>query len=164
MELRPDTLKSRARDKKKENRKFFDTLKDGSPKQVDEAFHDAHEEVFATADCLTCANCCKTTSPYFLQDDITRISRHLKLKPAQFIDKYLYVDEDGDYVFQRHPCPFLLQDNRCSIYEVRPQACAEYPHTDRRKMHQILEVTYRNLEVCPAVFEIVERMKRSFED
>jgi Fe-S-cluster containining protein len=163
MNPRPEELKSKARDKRKENRKFFDQLKDESPKQVDEAFHEAHEEVFAQTDCLACGNCCKTTSPYFLQEDITRIAKHLKLKPAQFIDQYLCIDEDKDYVFKAHPCPFLLQDNRCAIYEVRPEACRQYPHTDRRKMHQILEVTYRNIEVCPAVFEIVERMKRSFD-
>lgn len=156
----PQELKSRAKDKRKENRKYFDKLRDVSPKVLDEAFHTAHEEVFAHTDCLTCANCCKTTSPYFSQEDITRISKHLRLRPAQFIDQYLVIDEDKDYVFRSSPCPFLLTDNRCAIYEVRPEACAEYPHTDRRKMHQILEVTYRNLDVCPAVFSIVEKMKK----
>lgn len=65
-----------------------------------------HEDVFAHTDCLTCANCCKTTGPLFTQSDIERISKYLKLKPQQFIETYLRVDEDKDYVLQSVPCTF----------------------------------------------------------
>ncbi|MFT6686082.1 MAG: Fe-S-cluster containining protein [Bacteroidia bacterium] len=119
-----------------------------------------HEEVFACTDCLKCANCCKTTGPLFTQKDIERIAKHLKLKPGQFVEKYLRIDEDKDYVLQQVPCPFLAEDNYCGIYEVRPKACREYPHTDRNKMHQILNLTAKNVEICPAVYEIVERLKQ----
>jgi Fe-S-cluster containining protein len=67
-------------------------------------------------------------------------------------------DEDGDYVFKSSPCPFLASDNACSIYEFRPKACREYPHTNRPQMKQILDLTFKNATVCPAVKEILKRI------
>jgi Fe-S-cluster containining protein len=114
-------------------------------------------------DCLTCANCCKTTSPIFYQKDIERASKALKLKPGTFIEKYLRLDEDNDYVLQVAPCPFLNPDNYCGIYDDRPNACREYPHTDRKKIQQILDLTFKNTLVCPAVLRITEEAKRKLK-
>lgn len=146
--------------KAEENKKFLQRLKRKDTKQVDEDFHRLHHEVFQEIDCLNCANCCKTTSPIFYPNDIDRVSRALKMKPGTFVEQYLRIDEDNDYVLKTAPCPFLLPDNRCAVYEDRPKACREYPHTERKKMVQILDLTYRNTLVCPAVLEIVERMKK----
>jgi Fe-S-cluster containining protein len=110
-------------------------------------------------DCLTCANCCKTTSPIFREVDIKRISKKLRMHVNQFIDTYLKVDEDKDYVLKTSPCAFLDSENYCTIYEDRPLACREYPHTDRKNMFQILDLTVRNTLVCPAVSDIMDRIK-----
>lgn len=142
-----------------ENKKFLQSLKKKDARHVDNAFHQTHEKVFEELDCLTCGNCCKTTSPIFYQNDIERVGKALRMKPGDFIDAYLRVDEDDDYVLKSAPCPFLGADNHCSVYEDRPKACREYPHTDRKKMVQIMDLTYKNTLVCPAVFEIVERLK-----
>ena len=128
---------------KKENRQFFNKLKLKKPKQLDELFHTAHEEVFAETDCLKCANCCKTTSPIFYQKDIERLAKHFKIKPSSFIEKHLHLDEEKDYVLNHAPCPFLGHDNFCSVYKDRPTACREYPHTDRKRFHQILDLTLK---------------------
>ena len=128
---------------------------------MDDAFHAVHEEVFEEVDCLTCANCCKTTSPIFYQADIERVARALRMKPGDFIARYLRIDEDNDYVLQSSPCPFLDEENYCRVYNDRPKACREYPHTDRKKMVQIMELTHKNTLVCPAVFEMVERLRQS---
>lgn len=154
-----DKFKKQARSQRAENKKFFRRLKSVNPKKLDASFHHQHEEAFACIDCLKCANCCKTTGPLFTNRDIDRLAKHLGIKAADFIEEYLRVDEDGDFVLQSTPCPFLGDDNYCSVYEVRPKACAEYPHTDRNKMHQILELTRKNVEVCPAVFQMVNAMK-----
>jgi Fe-S-cluster containining protein len=145
---------------KKENKTFFGKLARRPPKSLDDLFHAAHEEVFENTDCLSCANCCKTTSPIFYQRDIERASKALRLKPGAFIDRYLRIDEEQDYVLKQAPCPFLDQDNYCSIYEDRPAACREYPHTNRKNMYQILELTYRNTLVCPAVLKVTEELKK----
>ena len=153
-------FKKQAETLKKENRQFFNKLKLKKPKQLDDLFHTAHEEVFAETNCLKCANCCKTTSPIFYQKDIERGSKAVKLKPGAFIEKYLRLDEDNDYVLQTAPCPFLDSENYCSIYTDRPNACREYPHTNRKKMIQILDLTFENTLVCPAVLKITERVKK----
>ena len=92
--------------------------------------------------------------------DIERISKHLRQKPQQFINQYLRIDEDKDYVLQSVPCNFLDQDNTCFIYDVRPKACREFPHTDRKKFQQISNLTLQNVAICPAAFNIVEDMKK----
>ena len=143
-----------------ENKKFLQRLKTKDSRKVDDGFHTAHEEVFKQLDCLTCANCCKTTSPIFYPTDIDRLARSLRMRPGDFIEKYLRIDDDNDYVLKSSPCPFLDDQNYCKVYESRPKACREYPHTDRKKMVQITELTFKNTLVCPAVLEIVERIKK----
>ena len=149
-----------AQTRAKDNKKFLDKLKKKNPRAVDDAFHSVHEEVFEEINCIECANCCKTTSPIFYQTDIERIAKFLRIKPGDFIEKYLRVDEDKDFVLQGSPCPFLDENNFCKVYEVRPKACREYPHTDRKKMVQVTGLTYKNSLVCPAVLEIIERLKK----
>ena len=150
---------NKAQQFKKENKKLLTSA--AKRKDLDDFFHTAHEEAFEKIDCLTCANCCKTTSPIFRDVDIDRIAKHLGMRPSLFTEKYLHIDEDHDWVLNFAPCPFLGSDNYCSIYEVRPKACREYPHTDRKNMSQIMDLTYRNTLVCPAVAEMVEKIRLS---
>jgi hypothetical protein len=153
-------LPEKAKDKHKENKKFFAKLRKKPPKDLDRQMQEMHEEEFSRTNCLDCANCCKTTGPLFTNKDIERISKHLKLKPQQFIEQYLRIDEDKDYVLQEVPCTFLAADNYCLIYDVRPKACREFPHTDRKDFHKISNLTIKNTAICPAAYNIVEEMKR----
>ncbi len=153
-------LQKLAKDKQVENKKFFDKLKKKTPKNLDYVMQEIHEAEFKRTDCLHCANCCKTAGPLFTSADIERIAKHLKQKPQQFIDQYLRIDEDHDYVLQSVPCTFLGADNACFIYDVRPKACREFPHTDRKKFQQISDLTLKNVAICPAAFNIVEEMKK----
>ena len=111
-----EVFKHQSEHLKKVNKQFFHKLKLKKPKNLDELFHTAHEEVFSEIDCLTCGNCCKTTSPIFYEKDIERAAKAVKLKPGIFIEKYLKIDGDGDYVLQTAPCTFLDSENYCSIY------------------------------------------------
>jgi Fe-S-cluster containining protein len=154
------SLPKLAKDKHKENKSFFTKLKKRPPKQLDYMMQELHEMEFERTDCLQCANCCKTTGPLFTDKDIQRISKHFKIKEHQFISQYLKVDEDNDHVLQGVPCTFLGADNYCSIYDVRPKACREFPHTDRKKFQQISNLTLKNVAVCPAAYNIVEEMKK----
>lgn len=138
-------------------------LKKLKPYDVDELFQTQHEQVFREIDCLKCANCCKTTPALLSHDDINRISRHLQLSQKEFIINYTRKDEDGDIVLNKTPCTFLNSDNTCSIYAVRPYACKDYPHTNRKRMHQVLDLAVKNAEICPAVVRILENIKSSIE-
>jgi Fe-S-cluster containining protein len=153
-------LPVKAREKHNANKKFFTKLKKKPPKQLDYIMQELHEEEFQKTDCLDCANCCKTTGPLFTTNDIERISRFIRMKPQKFIEQYLLIDEENDHVLQKLPCTFLDRDNYCSIYEIRPKACREFPHTDRKKFQQIASLTLKNVAICPAAFNIVEAMKK----
>ncbi|MFZ5940721.1 MAG: YkgJ family cysteine cluster protein [Bacteroidota bacterium] len=153
-------VQKKATDASEANRDFISRLKRRPPKDLDERFHDVHDELMSAFDCLSCANCCKTLSPAIHDRDVERLARFLKMKPSALTEKYLELDADGDYVFRETPCPFLLPDNYCSVYEARPKACREYPHTDRRKMVQILDLTYRNSFTCPVVFDVLAVLRK----
>jgi len=158
-----NSLPKRAKDTHKENKSFFTKLKKKTPKQLDYIMAELHDEEFQRTDCLECANCCKTTGPLFTDKDVERIAKHFKQKPQQFISQYLRVDEDNDYVLKSVPCTFLGADNYCSIYDVRPKACREFPHTDRKKFQQISNLTLKNVAICPAAFNIVEELKKRIQ-
>lgn len=157
-----EKLKEKAHNAESENKKFFEKLKRTKPKDLDKVAEHLHHEAFEEIDCLKCANCCKTTSPIFRDIDIERLSRRLKLKPSQFIEKYLHMDEDNDFVLNESPCAFLDSENYCLVYEDRPNACREYPHTDRKRFHQILDLTLKNTFICPAAFKVVDGLKKKF--
>ena len=157
-----DNVLKLAREAHEENKRFFKKLKKKIPGNLDEVVHELHDEAFAEFDCLTCANCCSSISPMMTDKDVERLAKPLKMKPSQVIEQYMHLDEDHDYVFNNSPCPFLMPDNYCSVYEYRPKACREYPHTDRRRFSQLLNLTLKNCEVCPIVFAVVDRLKEKY--
>ncbi|BAH88336.1 YkgJ family cysteine cluster protein [Streptococcus mutans] len=145
--------------KQKEHRKFLATLKKKAPKNLDKIVQEVHTEVFREIDCTKCANCCKILGLLFTESDISRIAKHFRMRLPVFEDMYLRVDEDNDKVFKSMPCPFLGEDNLCSIYDIRPKACREFPHTDRKKIYQINHLTIQNTLICPAVYLFVEKLQ-----
>ncbi len=154
-----EILKIKAKKASPEFKAFFKKLKKNQLRDLDDTIHYLHEEVFEEIDCLSCANCCRSLGPRFTDRDIEKIGSTLRMKPKDVVSNYLRIDEDGDYVFKTMPCPFLSEDNYCSIYVNRPKACREYPHTDRKKFIQIANLTIKNAETCPAVFEVLNRLK-----
>ncbi len=156
----PEELKKLTLRKMRETTLFLNKLKQNPPVHLDEKVHTLHHEAFSSFSCLECANCCKTIGPRLTHRDIERLANHLKIKVGEFYSRYVIADEDDDLVFAEHPCPFLLPDNRCEVYECRPKACREYPHTDRKRFIQILDLTHKNCETCPVVFEIMEELKQ----
>lgn len=117
-----------------------------------------HEEAFDKVDCLQCANCCKNFSPRFKTPDIKRISKLLRMRESDFIETYLKVDEDGDYVANTAPCPFLGADNYCSIYEDRPSDCRRFPYTDEDVIIKRQPLTLKNSSFCPITYFVLEKL------
>jgi Fe-S-cluster containining protein len=153
------SLSKKVKENQKIHRNFFIKLRKKTPKNLDAIMEKLHDEEFKKSDCLQCANCCKTTSPIFTKKDIERISKSFRIKTRQFIDTYLNIDEDQDYVLKSSPCTFLADDNTCNIYDVRPKACQEYPHTNRKSFEKISDLTLKNVAICPATFNIVEALR-----
>ena len=117
-----------------------------------------HEEAFSKVDCLKCANCCKQYSPRFKTPDVKRISKLLRMRESEFIEEYLKVDEDGDFVAKTAPCPFLGDDNYCTIYEDRPSDCRRFPYTDEDVLIKRPVLTLKNTSFCPITYHVIERL------
>jgi hypothetical protein len=158
--FKPEQLREMTANRKQEFSVLFQKLKKKKPKNLDTVVHALHQEAFDQFDCLDCANCCSSISPMVTDKDVERLAKSQKMKAAGFISQYLYVDEDKDFVFQQTPCPFLMGDKHCCVYNDRPRACREYPHTDRKRFYQILDLTQKNCEICPVVYAIADELAK----
>lgn len=143
-------------------KKYKHFLHRADKNKVLKALPDLHEEAFEKIECLTCAQCCKHYSPRFKTPDIKRISRHLKMRESEFINAYLRVDEDGDFVVNAKPCPFLGSDQFCSIYEERPSDCRRFPYTDEDVFIKRKELTVKNSTFCPITYYVLEKLITTF--
>lgn len=118
-----------------------------------------HEEAFEQVDCLSCANCCKNYSPRFKTPDVKRIAKYMGMRESVFIDTYLKVDEEGDFVVKSSPCPFLdLSDNTCTIYDERPSDCRRFPYTDEDIIIKRQNLTLKNASFCPITYYVLEKL------
>lgn len=141
---------------------FFKSIKPGKSRLLDDITHKTHDHVFEKINCLDCGNCCKSLGPRLNERDIRQMAKATQIKPSAFEEKYLLIDEDGDSVFKNLPCPFLMTDNYCSVYENRPKACREYPHTHQPEVLRKSKLHITNSTTCPAVFEILETIRKTW--
>lgn len=83
------------------------------------------------------------------------------MRESEFIDKYLKVDEEGDFVVKSTPCPFLGADNFCSIYEERPSDCRRFPYTDEDVFIKRPALTEKNSSFCPITYFVLEKLMQA---
>lgn len=141
-------------------KKFLKKLETNPPKKFLSTMQEVDKEVWKEIDCLSCANCCKTMTPTFTEDDITRIANHLNITKDTFKNKWLnYQKKDKDWVNKKQPCQFLnLKTNMCNIYEVRPVDCAGFPHFTKKQPQLYMHVHQQNISYCPATLKMVEKL------
>jgi hypothetical protein len=142
-----------------ENKSILKRLERKKGKNLDQLADKVHKEVFSDIDCLDCAGCCSGIPPIVTKADVTRIAKVFGMKPSVFEKQYLLEDEDGDTVMNTTPCPFLLNDNRCMIYDIRPRACRQFPHTNELDFSKNMKLHALNATVCPGVFHILRRLE-----
>jgi Fe-S-cluster containining protein len=153
-----DILKNWEKRSADNQKKYKQFLQRADKNKVLKALPGLHDEAFSKIDCLQCANCCKNYSPRFKTPDIKRISKVLGLRESDFIEKYLVVDEEGDFIVNTKPCPFLGGDNFCSIYEDRPSDCRRFPYTDEDVIIKRKELTLKNSTFCPITYYVLEKL------
>ncbi len=157
-----NALRRAAAEKVEENWRFRAWLKqsDLGIDGLDAIVHRLYDEASAAIDCTACGNCCRECRPLLGEDDIARLAAHHGLEPAAFSQKYVRpTEEEGGQEFAARPCSFL-QGNRCAVYEHRPDDCRSYPHLHLDRTVSRLWGIMENCEVCPIVFNVVERLKR----
>lgn len=153
----------RAAKKRKSLSAFLQKLDEVVPKRFGKIVAEEDEKVWQEVDCTTCANCCKTMTPVYTPKDIKRIATHLNMSPKDFFDKWLVREEDTDSIVNAsQPCQFLVND-KCSIYEVRPRDCAEFPHHNKRPFDLYNDTFIQNVHRCPATFNLITRLKNRVE-
>jgi uncharacterized protein len=155
-----DTLHNWEKKSREKQKQFKSFLARADKNRVLKALPELHEQAFEKVDCLQCAACCKNYSPRFKTPDVKRISKHLGMKESVFIETYLNVDNDGDFVVKKSPCPFLGADNFCSIYDVRPSDCARFPYTDEDVIIKRQQLTLKNSTFCPITYYVLESLYR----
>ena len=125
-------------------------------------------------ECTGCGNCCRIHGEYayvyLLEKDVRAMARHLGIPAQEFFDRYCQLEDDWIIVRMDDPaCPFLTEDNRCSVYPVRPKQCATWPFWEEN----LVEATWNGSvkECCPGIGkgplypkEEVERIARETED
>ena len=154
-EVKLDNWEKRSKEHEKQYKQL---LQRADKNKVLKQLPDFHEEAFSKINCLHCANCCKGYSPRFKTPDIKRISKYVGMKEGDFIEKYLDLDKEGDYVTKSSPCPFLDADNYCGIYDHRPSDCARFPYTDEDVILKRPLITLKNSTFCPAVYYVLEKL------
>lgn len=129
--------------------------------ELDAAVRETTDAVWAQIDCTTCGNCCRTLQIVVDDSDIARLSRRLGLTLKAFAQRYVRVAEDR----VKHlptPCPFLDPDNRCTVYEDRPQSCRDFPYLHDAGFRKRSLTMLENTAVCPIVFNVWQALKQRF--
>lgn len=147
---------------------FLDTFDHTIPADLHGIVERLDEEVWKEVDCTECARCCHTMTPTYTEEDIIRLSSHLKMSKEEFIETYLEEEEDNPEVLMHKdlPCQFL-KDNKCSVYEARPDNCRSFPYHDIKPFDEYNLTFIQNLQYCPATYLLISKLedelKRDYE-
>jgi Fe-S-cluster containining protein len=147
--------------KRDENAKFRKHLKRhhfNEPK-----FRKMSLEIEESIDCRACANCCRVATTRITERDIDRLSRFLRIKPAEFVRDYTMESAEEGMILRRDEqsgCIFL-SGNDCTVYEARPHNCVDFPHLVRGEgslVSRMWEMPDRAC-YCPIVYNALEAFK-----
>lgn len=159
--LKPNEVAAKAKQKETKNIRFRTWLKNhADPDDLDARFKELHEILFRDYDCTKCGNCCRNFVTAVEPSEMEKIADYLNMPVSELKESYIRSQDGGD-VFPA-PCPMLQKDGKCRIYEVRPEECSGFPYTDRPNRIASLWGVLEFAEVCPVVYEIVERLKESY--
>ena len=162
--IKPEEVAGQAKRKENENIRFRSYLKNHADEEtLDRQFLELHKEIFDGYDCSKCRNCCKMYPGTIPESDLEKDAEWLKLTREQFIEFFL---ERGampwEYQTKHMPCDFLKEDGTCMLGENKPDNCSRYPYTDQPYRLESLYSVLDAVEVCPAAYEIWERLKKIY--
>lgn len=152
-----------AQKNKEKNYKFRIYLKiHADPEELDRQFKELHDKYFSEYDCSKCRNCCTKYCGTIPSEDIPKDAESLGMTTEEFIGNYLKEPPNSEgYNTKNCPCDFLV-DNDCILGDNRPDACKEFPHTDKEdRMGSLLSII-GNTSICPVVYEIMEELKKMY--
>lgn len=159
--ISPKDVQRAAKRLERENIRFRTFLKGHvDPDDLDEKFHELHRELFEGYDCSQCGNCCRIYSTTLEDSEISSIAAYLNMSEPDFTKRYLSNGSEGFYI--KPPCPFLTSSGKCAIQECKPEECRGFPYTDKPDRWSSLYSILDFAEQCPVVFEMLERLKKTY--
>jgi Fe-S-cluster containining protein len=146
--------------KRNENSRFRAYLR--NHRHSDRRLRRFGEDIEAEIDCTQCANCCRVSEVGITDRDIDKLAKFIGVTKEEFLRDSTQRDETNDLILKKTDagCVFL-KDNLCTVYEARPQNCANFPHLVRgtgsiaSRMWQLVD----RAEYCPIVYNWMEKVK-----
>ncbi|HTW67014.1 MAG TPA: YkgJ family cysteine cluster protein [Bryobacteraceae bacterium] len=120
------------------------------------------EDIEAEIDCTACANCCRVTEVGITERDIEKLAKFIGVSEREFLEQFTASDATGARILKRNEkgCVFL-EGNLCTVYEARPNNCANFPHVVRgtgsiaSRMWEFLD----RAGYCPIIYNWMEKVK-----
>ncbi len=153
-------IEQSAFEKEKENDSFKQFLRKQNSLEVDEIVQKLNTEISPQIDCTQCGNCCRSLMINVEKNDAERLATHLNISSENFYKKYIETSSEGNLsVMNKIPCHFL-HENKCTVYEARPNECREFPGLDQPNFVQRLFATFMHYQRCPIIYNVVENLKQ----
>jgi uncharacterized protein len=161
--IEPSEVKAAFKKVEDENYSFRTYLKNHADlDELDEQFSALHNELFQNYDCGRCRNCCREYSACFEENELSPVAAFLGITETEF--KFKYINEEfGEYQLYARLCCFLNKDGGCSIEACKPLNCRDYPFTNKPKRLLGLTGIIKSAEICPVVYEMIERLKQIYK-
>jgi Fe-S-cluster containining protein len=147
--------------KRDENARFRKHLK--RHHLVEPKFRRIAIDVEEQVDCRQCANCCKVATTRISERDVEKLARFFRIRLAEFIREYTMETQEEGLILRRdgaQGCVFL-SGNDCTVYEVRPRNCENFPHLVRGEgslVSRMWDMPDRAC-YCPIVYNALEAFK-----
>jgi hypothetical protein len=141
-----------------ENYRFRGFLKSRDSDKVDKIVHRLHDELTRQIDCTLCGNCCCRLKPELYKEEIEVLARLENMTPESYQENFCEEAEINEIYLKTTPCRYL-EDKKCRIYENRPEECKTFPNTGKEGFVFRLYSMIEFYEVCPIVFNLMERLK-----
>jgi uncharacterized protein len=146
--------------KENENDLFKQFLRSQHSSKIDEMVQELNTKISPQIDCTQCGNCCRSLMINVAKNDAERLARHLNISPENFYKKYIETSSHGNLsVMNKIPCHFL-HENKCTVYETRPNECREFPGLHHPNFTQRLFATFMHYARCPIIYNVVENLKQ----
>lgn len=155
----PNVLEAEAEKNESVNDRFKNLLLLQRPDEVDELVLQLNAKISPQIDCTQCGNCCRSLMINVEKSDAKRLAVHLQMNVADFERKYVERSSSGLLsVMNTIPCHFLA-DNKCTVYEARPNECREFPGLHRPGFTARLFATFMHYGRCPIIYNVIEQLK-----
>jgi len=152
-------ISANAEKNEKENLRFREFLQQKGGGEIDEIVFKLNDAISPQIDCTQCGNCCRSLMINVDDADAARLSAHLQLGKEVFYNRYVERSSQGLLaVMNTIPCHFL-HENKCTVYEARPNECRQFPGLHHPGFTRRLFTIFMHYARCPIIYNVVEKLK-----